>query len=590
MAVIPKTYLYQVWASDGVTYLGILQNVSSDFEYNQTINTAGVQIEIEVGASPDTAGLPVDLITDETGIPITDESTNTLTTEAALELVGGANPKALIQNNNYLKVTEFSQFYPNGVVVFYGYISKWKAIFGGSDNIKITAISHGQDMNNYLVSSGDTNWITQTTDNSTTHTMGNGSGAVGSQFDNMVLQEFTATSAVPVGGASFEIANTTAGQYYLTIYQRSGTTPNPATDVVVAYGSASVPIISVKTVQKISAVSSTNLTNGQVYYMLLSWASSTGTPNSATVYTNSTKPYASGNFYTVAQSNNDDSYALTLVSESAYFVIFQHGNSVIAEYDGVDPTYMLNDIMTSYHGNGGLVSMAALNYTGVSTSYVFKVQTILQAINTIQQNLAPANWYWYVDPATSKLYFNQPNTVADVTIIKGKHIESLELEATKENIKNSVYFTGGDDGTGTSTNIFTKTTAATNGNRVGLAQLTDNRVKATGSITKANAITIAQTISQGYINENSAETYITTIEIQDSTMDTTLLSLGKVLGFAGFGTMIDSLLLLVVGVHKQPDKVTLQLGSLPTRASSAVATIQTQLAYQQTINNPSSPS
>src|SRR3990167_7803707 len=112
---IPKTYLYKV--SRNGNYLGILPNVVSDFEYIQNINTAGVEVTIKIGNSPD------DPMTGDT--PIIGDS------------------ESLVQNGNDIEIIESSNYSPNGKTVFTGYISTYRSIFGGSDDVEILAISYG---------------------------------------------------------------------------------------------------------------------------------------------------------------------------------------------------------------------------------------------------------------------------------------------------------------------------------------------------------------------------------------------------------------------------------------------------------------
>ena len=228
-------------------------------------------------------------------------------------------------------------------------------------------------------------------------------------------------------------------------------------------------------------------------------------------------------------------------------------------------------------------SSGGFQNTGIITSYTFKMQTILQAIQSIMQ-LAPSTWYWYVDPATNALQFAQQSATAQITIIRKRHIDEIDIEATKEGIINNAYFTGGDDGTATNTNILVKVTS-TNGHRVGLAQLSDNRVNST-----SGGVTTAKLIAQNYLNQNAKEQYITNVTIQDQTVDVNLFKLGMTIGFAGFGNFVDALLLQVVGLNYQSDQVVLQLGTLPKRTSKAFSDAEASLAYLQTVANPSTPS
>ena len=81
-----------------------------------------------------------------------------------------------------------------------------------------------------------------------------------------------------------------------------------------------------------------------------------------------------------------------------------------------------------------------INLTGTTISYIFNTSTFLQAIRKIRE-LAPSGWYFYID-AQNKLHFKKKNTVADHTLIIGKHLTSVKPEKRLENVKNVVLFVG----------------------------------------------------------------------------------------------------------------------------------------------------
>ena len=66
MADIQKSYIYQIYK--GTVFLGVLQNVSSDFTYSQDINSNAVALSVEVDMSADVADIPVTPILDETKV------------------------------------------------------------------------------------------------------------------------------------------------------------------------------------------------------------------------------------------------------------------------------------------------------------------------------------------------------------------------------------------------------------------------------------------------------------------------------------------------------------------------------------------
>jgi len=583
--LLQKTYQYKVYNALG-GYLGLLPYVTSDFAYNQNINTAGSQLQITVGVSADTAQLPNTPLLDETGNNILDENSNPIYDERVSDLVGSGNSNSLIQCNNQIKIYEYSNYYPNGLLVFSGYMSKWKTTFGSSDNIIITCLTNGQDLSNFLVASGDTSYITQATDTGNNF----GSGLIdfnkGGDYQ-WVDQTFTVPDAsVLIGGISVELTTPEAGTLTVMLYRMVGLVPNEVTDTLIITVNVSLGVLATKTVQKVSFTPAPTLNSGITYYFRVMWSNTSGDQTLAGIYASSSDPYTGGLVYTNFTTNGTPAGATLQSGYSLYFVIYKHGGNVTGTYTNDDPSFMISDILSNYTSQGGLVAQPAGGYsnTNVVTSYTFKVQSILQAIQAILL-LAPANWYWYVDPATSILQFASAHLVADITFIKGRHFNELDLEATREGIANTAYFTGGDDGTGTSTNIFVKEQVSLNGNRTGLALLSDNRVNST-----TGGVAVARQIASGYLTQNSAETYVTNVTIQDGTMDTNLLKLGLVCGFSGFGTFMDKMLLQIVGINKQPDQVILQLGTLPKRSSKAIADAEAALAYLQTVDNPSTPS
>lgn len=578
----PKYHQYKMYTPANV-YLGLLQNVVSSFGYNQLIATAFAQMDVQVAQSADVASLPNEAILDESGNPITDESGNSILIERQPDLVGSSNSNALIANNNLIKVYEYSSYYPNGLLVFSGYISKWKTNFGTTDDIAITCTSNGQDMNNYVVNSGDTAYISQLIDDGGAANFAIGVTSNKGAFDQ-VLQSFTVPATTPIGGIAVEATTSEAGSIQIFLYQMLGISPNLFTDTLLSSGSLHVGIIT-KTVEKVSLSSFPSVVVGPTYYFAALFSTDSGSFSEAAIFYTATNPYANGQLYT-AQYDGSTLTTTAHSADDAYFVIYQHGGSVSGSYTNDDVSFIINDLITNYNSSGGLVTIPAGGYqsTGNIVSYTFKLQTVLQSLQALIQ-LAPANWYWYIDPALQTLVFAQSNTVADITLIAGRHISNLDIEATKENIKNVTYFTGGDDGTGTSTNIFVLRSSAVGGNRVGLSILSDNRVNSATGGTVTAAL-----IASNNNAVNSSETYITTITVTDTTMDINLFKLGKMVAIKGLGNFADTLLLQVVGINRMGDQVILQLGTLPNRPTKAIAQIQNSLTSVQTLAIPSVPS
>jgi hypothetical protein len=306
-----------------------------------------------------------------------------------------------------------------------------------------------------------------------------------------------------------------------------------------------------------------NLSSGTEYYFLIQYSQG-----------------ESGNMIMKGAGSGDLPISVVGFGEEYYGLVTVNNSGASMSYHTTAPAMFMNLLYADpipSNLNGGYEN------TGVTTSYAFKQQTILDAIQVLI-GFAPADWYWYVDPAENVLVFKESSDTPDIYLVRGKHINELEVEATKENIINVAYFTGGDDGTDTNTNIFVKQTTALGGNRVGLGLISDNRVTGTGGAD------VAAQILESYLAQNADETYITTVTVQDTTIDTNLFNIGMMVGFAGFGDFVDNLLLQVSGKNKASDQIILQLGTLPVRSTQAVSQLEAALTSVQTLDNPATPS
>ena len=556
-----KKYIYKI--SHNGTYLGDLRSVTSDFGYRQDINSAGAQLNITVNLTADTASNTIESIQDETGADITDEFGVALFTERQPDLVGSGNEDALIANDNTIEVVEYSSYYPNGTTVFQGYISKWTAVYGAEDNVVVTCLSSGQDLSQYLV--GDTTSGATLQINQPNNTAWTASPSSFSYLGNTILP----TSSYLISSMKVSIQTLTDGlSFELLFFQTTGapsstmTLLGTANSYVATAGPYSVAFVFAEPISVVS---------GQTYFYY--WRASGGTGSYA-YYGDGTRPYgqlytySAGTWYAQNASDTFKVYSQT------------HGLTTLVQ-TAQDPKTMLSTVLTDYNSRGGLVSLdPAAALTGLSLNYTFKSVTVLDAVKAIL-SLAPSGWYWYVDPASNILYFKATSTTADHTIVKGREIGELKIEATKEFVYNNVYFTGGDDGSGT--NVYIQVTDVTSlaNNRVGIAMISDNRVTVAADATQ---------IAQNYIDAHSDETYTSSAKILDNRTDASTFKLGEMVGFSGFGTFVDNLLLQIVAIDKTPDATTISLGSPSVKTSKQVQSILERLTKQETSSNPTYPS
>src|SRR5436309_4718659 len=100
--------------------------------------------------------------------------------------------------------------------------------------------------------------------------------------------------------------------------------------------------------------------------------------------------------------------------------------------------------MDAYALEGGKISYNAssIDATGLSLSYGFNANTVFEGVQAML-SVSPNGFYWYVDLGSNILYFKKANTVADIVLTKGKHLNQIEIVATTEYVVNEAYFTGG---------------------------------------------------------------------------------------------------------------------------------------------------
>lgn len=263
-------------------------------------------------------------------------------------------------------------------------------------------------------------------------------------------------------------------------------------------------------------------------------------------------------------------------------VEFTTGNLTRVTFNSQDPTAMLRSIIDAYRTRGGKINYATgtTDLTGSLVSYEFNTATVYEGAKKCLE-LAPSDWYLYVDIATSTIYFKQTSTTPDHIFIKGRHINSLKLTASIENVKNLILFTGGDDGGGT--NLFAQYKDENSIEKFGqrLERKTDNRV----TLQKT-----ADAIGESYRDQNKNESYHTIIEIMDDTYDTTLLNVGDTVSIRGFNNFADNLILQIVRLERNSHKAKMMVGSLPVRLTPFVEQVRRDLIAVQTIANPSAPS
>lgn len=574
MADIQKTYIYQVYK--GTTFLGVLQNVTSDFVYSQDINSNAVQLSVEVDMTADVADQPLGAILDETGNAILDEAGAILYEERALDVVGSYNPLALIQENNILKVYEVSSDYPNGKIAFDGWMEDWNAIMGSQDDkITFLAISRGVDLQDYLIEGGTTTDQSQTTEDST-FTMSDANYGDKGAFFTLIGQTFTVGAGVTsISAIKVKLKNTNLGETQnIDLKLLTGFTG--------AYNSGTLLGVATRTVNSDAATDYTftfdtpiSVSAGQTLFFYLDGLR-------VDVRYKNADNYAGGSVYTINYGGAGSAPPWGALAQDLYFTTYYTAGATQSPFTSTDPSTILSSIISSYNDAGGLVTSGSVDASGQTVSYTFKVNTVLEGIQKCR-DLAGGDFYWYVDPATLAIYFKRTLTTATHKFIKGRHLEQIQIGGSVQQVRNVVYFSGGDLGGGV--NLFSKYTSLTSidgqQGRRRLDRISDNRVTIQNT---------ANLIANNFLSERSGIKYNSPITINAATYDITTVHVGDTVGFGGFGNFADYLVVQIARITRYPDKIEVTLGMVLERQSDALTEALDQLDKLQTIANPSVPS
>lgn len=573
-AEIPTRIDYKVFARDG-SFLGLLPNVTSKLAFPEDINSAGTSIVITCGSYINNE-VSVEPLLTEGGDPITTEDDlPILATSVDFKIAQGNDEKnALFKNSNRVVAVLYNNYYPNGKPMFSGQINRVSFKYGGGDaSVKLTVYSDGMDLNNFVARGypfSYTNDVSQTT-SSTYNTVYRNSAGKGDGWD-FFGQTWTVGGGVTNLGALVLRLQGTAS---VTVYVYDRPNGNLLGSVTKSVNKASAGTVQFEFANLIGT------TPGATYF----WACTVAPGQSIRIYRSTTNVYAGGTRYRSQYSGGSGGGAWqTLTTQADYYFVTKSGTpTTTATYSSDDPvTEMASNILIDYNNRGGLVKERDFEATGLSLTYTFVVAFIYDVIQKILE-LCPTGYYAYVDVGTAEIDIKQTSETADFTIVKGRHINELNIDLTIEQVKNYLLFTGGDTGGGS--NLYREYSDTQSSSLYGLRTdtKTDNRVTVTGS---------ADAIGDTFVEENADEQQETTLTVLNELIDITLLTPGKTIGFKNFDNFIDDLVLQIVRREGNYDDgvAVLTLGRLPVRMNDQIQSINRALLNEQTIDNPSAPS
>lgn len=571
-ADVPTRVVYKVYSRDNA-YLGELPKVSSKLAFTQDINSAGSTMVITCGKFADNEVTVSPLLTEAGDIITTESDLPILTTNTDITIApGNSTDDAIFKNSNRVKAWLFNKYYPNGKPIFSGQINKVEFSYGSGDaSVKLTVYSDGLDLNNFITRGypfSYTNDQSQTTSSAQTTISKDGGKGAGWRQEGQTWR-----SGVGV---------TNLGAIELIMQGSATVTVRVYSSPIGSFlGSATKTIASaVVTNEVFEFPSLIPISASTDYFFDVSVAPG---QTAQLWYNPSSSGYANGARYLSEYSGGSGGGSYYETTGDLYFYTKSGIPTTTTTYTSDDPvSNMASGIITDYNARGGYITERDFVATGLSLTYTFVVATILDAIKKIIE-LSPTGYYYYIDLGTAEMDIKPVATTADFTIVRGRHINQLNLAMSIEQVKNYLLLSGGDTGGGT--NLFRDYTDTVSANNYGIRTATksDNRITLTDT---------ADAIGDTFVEEFAEEKQETTVTVLNEYIDISLLVPGMTIGFRNFGNFIDDLVLQIV--RREPNfsdgLVNLTLGRLPVRMSDEIERINRDLTNQQTIDNPSAPS
>ncbi len=197
--------------------------------------------------------------------------------------------------------------------------------------------------------------------------------------------------------------------------------------------------------------------------------------------------------------------------------------------------------------------------TSTTATYTFEMMTYRECIEKIKE-LAPANWWWYVDEKHIIHFRDKPST-ATHTFIFGRHFSKVRVKKSMSRIKNAVLFWNTETGAEGIYKLYTDAASINDYDRRLTRKIDQNRV---------GAETDADKISENYISENKDPHILVEADILDNNendkgYDIESIDPGDTCSFAGFDESYDETFkenMLITRVEYRLDKVRITLEPL----------------------------
>jgi hypothetical protein len=585
-----KKFRFKVYSEDG-DYLGDWKDYSEP-KYKQDINNIIGSMPIsfarnDLALDPQVAGL-----LNEDSSPLTDESDSPFLIDIAPTTGLGAGT-TLDTNNDVVVDAIYGQFeallneddspilnedgslilvedgYPLGRTIFRGYVPRWELPLDGS-GISSEIRSYSQDLVNILLETEDTPYI----DNSTRASGSYGINGGGPTDLEALYQTFTMAAEktlskvrlYPYAGWYFDVG--------FTVTVRGGT---PASPTGITYGSGSGIVNRNNPVNEYDVVFSSPITlpAGTYYFDFTTPEYKTGGNPTYPFNLFTSTAYAGGSLYYV----NSDQGLVNVTGADIAFILYEAGAETTVAFNSYDPSDILREVVDFANSRGARINYTAdsIQNTNTTVSYTFRNQNIKQVIEKILE-LCPANWYYYYDFGTDTIYLKERSSTPDRWLRQGATVVGGKIIKTIEQVVNDVPFSGGGD----PALYIRDTRAPADGTRRGLKPLSDNRVTSEDT---------AYILTGSEIDQLNQALYAGDVTItEDGNFYLEDVAVGEMLGFIGFGDLIDGIVVQSVSKNYSADVMPLALTYNVPRVNKRVEDIKRNLDTLETANNPVEPS
>lgn len=615
---VQRQYKYEVYRN-GAFIADLAPDVLNPFEHDDEINTGGGGLTVALGRSFDTGelrefevevslGVPLEVTTGDAleGVETVASAIGTEDSEFQLDddivvrtAYGKSEPIEIDNAGTDLEVTAGEPLHAEtgslgGLAVFRGFISSFAVDAGPSnERVILECLPYSADAADKPFETGDSSFFTNLSHASTGSIPVGGSGSTDAKF---VSQVFRLAAQVVVSRFLLDVIGTDPGTYpnFSVTMRLFRGLPTDSTRVLlqeVTKSQRMLPAGSEGYMQFDFSGQSTILASMDHHVEIQSNTPTIGPTPALAISLSASSAFVSGNAW--RRNNNaaaDFSAAELSPTADLQIALFQTSN-VTTRTIGSNTEMSIffatavNDSMVKGARYSWSLGGAdpSIQRVGINLGGTFKQNSTKQVIDYIVK-AAPEGWFYRYDMVTNQMSLKRRSDTADHIFAKGKHLKSVELKQSIEDIVNKWYVLGGETVEGDPTTTLYKTyTDAESVSKWGLkvGRIEDGRIRVQESL---------DTIGYYNLITSKDPKWYTTVAVLDEVYDIELINVGDMVGFEGFGNFTDSLLLQVIRRKMRQGYAILTLGALPPTERRRVEDLKRRIDLSALQNIPDSTS